>query len=202
MTLFLLIVYVISVGLVLVSPESTLPPDAGQRLRQRFATLLGSSAAGFALLVCVSVVMSVFFSLSKTGYAILGIIGSMYICYRGLVAAAAVLLPQPATQPTPLAGNSFTSGFLNTLRNQRVVGYFVSLLPIFVAHGNHFYHNLMLLLVIWIILDLILRFAYNGAARQVISVRYQPALLISISIVFVLVALYGFTHYLSFLLGP
>lgn len=209
MDLSLLLVYMFSVFMLLVTPGPVVALVISTSLvsgpRQAMLTALGSNWASLVLVMVAALILTGALSFSGVMLAWVSLGGCCFMAYLALqtlrhVARHAAEGPGVAVEPKrPRSG--VLSGFLVGISNPKDIIFFVSFFPQFIAVTPSFQGSLAILSGLWIVLDLSMLCAYALLMRQPLAMKYKRLIEFISGIALLLISMGGLFHSIRTLSG-
>ena len=198
MNLSLLLLYLLSISLLIVTPgpvvallvNTSLGAGSGRALR----TMLGTNGASLVLALLAALILSGGLSLSVQLINIVSLVGCLFIGYLGihsLLEGLSIAADDTAQPIQSKRRSGFINGFLVGISNPKEIVFFVSFFPQFIRITPSFGHSVALLAVLWAVIDLSVMTFYILLARQAFAIRHKAKITFASGLLLLLMAMFG-----------
>ncbi|NWB86744.1 LysE family translocator [Pseudomonas gingeri] len=198
MNLSLLLLYLLSISLLIVTPgpvvallvNTSLGAGSGRAL----LTMLGTNGASLVLALLAALILSGGLSLNLQWINVVSLSGCLFIGYLGVKSLQEALSTAvddgvQATRSERRTG--FVNGFLVGISNPKEIIFFVSFFPQFIQVTPSFGHSVALLAVLWAVIDLAAMTFYILLARQAFAVRHKAKITFASGTLLLMMAIFG-----------
>ncbi|WP_191486467.1 LysE family translocator [Pseudomonas sp. FEN] len=198
MNLSLLLLYLLSISLLIVTPgpvvallvNTSLGAGSGRAL----LTMLGTNGASLTLAWLAALILSGSLSLNPQLINVVSLVGCLFIGYLGVHGIRETCSAPVGGSSRPKTGerrNGFFNGFLVGISNPKEIIFFVSFFPQFIQVTPSFNHSVALLAVLWAVIDFSVMTFYILLARQSFAIRHQAKISFASSVLLLLMAIFG-----------
>ncbi|NWD78136.1 LysE family translocator [Pseudomonas gingeri] len=198
MNLSLLLLYLLSISLLIVTPgpvvallvNTSLGAGSGRAL----LTMLGTNGASLVLALLAALILSGGLSLNLQLVNLVSLGGCLFIGYLGIKSLQEALSTPIDDKLQALNSerhNGFVNGFLVGISNPKEIIFFVSFFPQFIQVTPSFSHSVALLAVLWAVIDLSVMTFYILLARQEFAIRHKARITFASGILLLMMAIFG-----------
>ena len=198
MNLSLLLLYLLSISLLIVTPgpvvallvNTSLGAGSGRAL----LTMLGTNGASLVLALLAALILSGGLSLNLQLINIVSLSGCLFIGYLGIKSlqeAVSTPVDENVQAIRSERRTGFLNGFLVGISNPKEIIFFVSFFPQFIQVTPSFGHSVALLAVLWAVIDLAVMTFYILLARQAFAVRHKAKITFASGILLLMMAIFG-----------
>ncbi|QXI26997.1 LysE family translocator [Pseudomonas vanderleydeniana] len=198
MNFSLLLLYLLSVALLIVTPGPVVALAINTSLKagtgRALLTVLGTNGASLVLALLAILILAGSLSLNEQLLNLVSFAGCLFIGHLGLQGLKDALrtpVDDRPQQALPSSRSGFVKGFLVGISNPKDIIFFVSFFPQFIQITPSFGHSALLLTVLWVLVDFSILGLYIHLASRMFSARHKARVTFASSLVLLLVAIFG-----------
>ncbi|WP_455917712.1 LysE family translocator [Pseudomonas cerasi] len=203
MELSLLLVYVFSVFVLIITPGPVVAMLINTSLvagpKRAMLTALGTNGASLVLVMVAALILTGTLSVSAPMLNLISLVGCFFIAWLSLQALkdsfnmnSTQEISYQASEKAHRSG--LIAGFLVGISNPKDIIFFVSFFPQFINVTTSFQGSIVLLSIVWVVIDLSILMAYIFLMRQQFIIKFRKKITFGSSLTLLVISVGGMLY--------